>query len=164
MKQSSENSNDPLVKALRILIVERFFNKGPKAGDYGLVSTSAENSAITFEPKHTERPIYRKRSPNSERLYWDVTVQDTWLTSVQRRGLSMVDGHPILFARRLQTKNWETFEVVALKRGHGFTASVIKGFVLRLGEFVTFSEDRNRAIKRIRAEAKRKVIARFAEA
>ena len=77
-------------------------------------------------------------------------MQRTWETSVRRRGLQWVEHHPILFARRLSTTRWETYEVVTLKRGAGFTATILRGFVFRLGPTCQFHPDRRLGERRFK--------------
>lgn len=133
-------------KAIKKLITEEFFKGGPKLGTTAVVSVSEKRDEITFSPSESYKSYYTPKKPSA--LYWRATVQVTWATSVQRRGIACIDGYPILFAEKLHTARYETFRVVALKRGSGFTATAIHGFVFRLGDSITFDEDRKRGQRR----------------
>lgn len=148
--------------SLEKLIITEFLGGGPKDGHTPEIGTTDEMDKIAFSTWTPRRDSYRRpKSSVSNRLYWKAIVQDTWPTSVERRGLACVDGHPILFARRLSTTRWETFEVVALQRGLGFDATAVRGFVLRLGACITFDPDRQRAIKRLRAMVRKATVAKL---
>jgi hypothetical protein len=154
------NSLPPKVLAdLEKLIITEFFAGGPKDGHQPTIKVSDDLEKIEFRTWSAKRNSYNRGSHVSNRLYWDLTVQTTWATSVQRRGIAMVDGHPILFARRLHTTRFETYEVVALNRGAGFTASAVRGFVLRLGDDATFDEKRTRGVKRIKNMVRSRTLA-----
>lgn len=132
-----------------ILITGTFFNGGPKDGTKAKIKFTEDLKDVTFNTWSARRESYHRGRNVSNALYWDATVQSTWPTSVLRRGIAEVEDHPILFARRLHTTRFETYEVVALKRGAGFTATAIPGFVFRLNTLCTFDTDRNRGKKRL---------------
>lgn len=136
------------LQALEHTIIHEFFGAGPKDGHCPKVKLAQEIGETAFETWSPRKYTYDRSSRASNKLYWEATVQATWETSVLRRGIQIVEGHPILFARRLATKHFETFEVRALHRTLGFTASVVPGFVFRLNEVCQFHTVRKLGIRR----------------
>lgn len=153
---------DPLVvHLLTDAIITGLLKGGPKDGQVlELLQFTDEIEQVQWSAwSARQNAYYAAKSTVSGRLYWRVTIQRDWLRAVANRKLITVEGRVVLFARKLHTRHFETFDVQTLRRGTAFTAQIESGYVFRHDDLVIYHRDRKLGTRRIKQAIAERTVA-----
>lgn len=132
--------------------IQRVLCQGPQGGTLYAIQRTAKIEDVAF---------LSETSDVKRRLRWHATIQDTWERDVFKRGLHACLGplETVLWATKLHTRHFETFEVVVLEHGRGYSGKTVRGFLFRHHGTFAFSTSRKNGARNIRNLIAGKVLA-----